>query len=96
MTTLQEKQQKERNTLSSAILKILAYQQTITNQGVSYKGEKDWALNCLLKIIQSEIELAVANREKEIVENMDSILIETGGVPELALPKVINLITKNK
>lgn len=50
--------------VTNEILKILAYQQTITNQGINYTGEKDWALN-KIKSLLSQSEQRV---RKEMVE----------------------------
>jgi len=53
--------------MKQEILKILTYQQTITNQGINYTGEKDWALNKLLKLFESEVDLAVSKERGRIV-----------------------------
>lgn len=37
------------------ILNILAYQKAITDQGISYTGEKDWALNNILKLREQSL-----------------------------------------
>lgn len=42
--------------ITAEILKILAYQQVITNQGTNYQGEKDWALN-KIKGLLTEVRL---------------------------------------
>lgn len=58
---MQETKQKEE--LICKIINILAYQQTITNQGINYTGEKDWALNRLLSLFDT---LLAEEREKTI------------------------------
>lgn len=52
--------------VTNEILKILAYQQQITNQGINYTGEKDWALN-KIKSLLSQSEQRV---RKEMVEKI--------------------------
>lgn len=54
------------------IIDILAYQQTITNQGNNYTGEKDWALNKIVELI----DLAIAERDREVVEMINKFIEE--------------------
>lgn len=37
--------------LTAQIINILSYQQSITNQGTNYQGEKDWALNKIKELV---------------------------------------------
>lgn len=48
------------------IINILAYQQSITNQGINYSGEKDWALNKILALFETELAQALTNKVEEI------------------------------
>lgn len=64
--------------MEEKILKILAHQQVITNQGINYTGEKDWALNELLKLNKSEINLAVS-KEREEKEMLADALLDMYG-----------------
>lgn len=51
--------------ITAKIINILSYQQSITNQGINYQGEKDWALNKIKELISSNSEYI---REKTIDE----------------------------
>lgn len=42
----------QKEELIAKIIDILSYQQVITNQGTNYTGEKDWALNKILELIE--------------------------------------------
>jgi len=37
--------------ITAQIVDILSYQQSITSQGVNYRGEKDWALNKIKELV---------------------------------------------
>lgn len=53
----QELKEQDREELISEIIKILSWQQVITNQGYSYDGEKDWALNKILSLIDKTVQM---------------------------------------
>lgn len=94
MTNQEEREDK----LTCQIIDILKYQQVITNQGIFYMGEKDWALNKIKNLIQSEINLALSNRNKEIVEKIREYAEPYDGAKwlnEVNAQKIINLITKD-
>ena len=76
------------------IIDILAYQQTITNQGNNYTGEKDRALNKIVELI----DLAIAERDKQMVEMIKSKGIFVGENRHLNnyINDIINLITNSK
>lgn len=63
-------QEEREDKLTCQIIDILKYQQVITNQGIFYMGEKDWALNKIKNLIQSEVNIALANRNKELANAM--------------------------
>ena len=58
MTNQDDKTMESNEILTAKIIDILAYQAHITSQGRDYRGEKDWALNRILKIINNEIRLS--------------------------------------
>lgn len=59
------------------LLSILAYQQTITNQGINYNGEKDWALNKILDWHSSHqislIKMIVEEQEERFSNMLDNL-----------------------
>jgi len=55
----------DENKITAKIIDILSYQQSITNQGINYQGEKDWALNKIKELISNNAEYI---REKTIDE----------------------------
>lgn len=56
------------------ILNILAYQKAITDQGISYTGEKDWALNKILKLREQSLLqlLEIARGEVEKLNSFET------------------------
>ena len=48
------------------IINILSYQKSITDQGVNYTGEKDWALNKILELIENQIAGHTYDKKEEL------------------------------
>jgi hypothetical protein len=61
---------------TSKIVHILAYQATITAQGENYTGEKDWALNKILKLMEDyarqQVQEAVEAKREYWIKVFDS------------------------
>lgn len=73
MNNTQPKTMEERGELVLKILDILAFQAGITAQGWNYTGEKDWALNKILNLIDSESHLAEEALREEIKRDVERI-----------------------
>jgi len=59
----------EKQKIIAEIIDILSYQQVITNQGINYTGEKDWALNKILALLDKTIKEAYEKGKKDVLEN---------------------------
>lgn len=58
----------EKQKITAEIINILSYQQVITNQGINYTGEKDWALNKILALLDKTIKSKLEAVEGEIIK----------------------------
>ncbi len=89
----------EKQKISAEIINILSYQQVITNQGINYTGEKDWALNKILalldKTIKSKLEAvegAVKGMDEEFIMKPNYSDMQNGiaFVPKKIVLEIIN------